>query len=128
MGIQAANTHHACTRCKCDLSNKSDINAEWPLDRSHAEAEIFLQKEENERCGFKVKAILGFIPMNHFGYCTLHMPARIIEKLFDHLIDYIEVSVNKNCSTDISQRPVFKKLWDFIEIDCNISILFKSEK
>ena len=50
-----------------------------------------------------------------------HMPARIIEKLFDPLIDYLEVSVDKNCSADISQRPVFKKLWDFIEIDCNIS-------
>ena len=42
-----------------------------------------------------------------------HMPARIIEKLFDPLIDYLEVSVDKNCSADISQRPVFKKTMGF---------------
>ena len=34
---------------------------------------------------------------------------------------YIEVSVDRNSSGDLSKRPILKKLWDFIELECKIT-------
>ena len=121
MGINAANSKYSCPLCKWNSKIPVDINAEWTLDRSHKEAEECLKKNQDERFGYKHKAIFDFIQLNCFGIDPLHMPMRIIEKLFAFLIDYIEVSVDKNNSADLTKRPVFKKLWDFIETDCNIS-------
>ncbi len=40
--------------------------------------------------------------------------------------NYIEVSVDRNSSGDLSKRPILKKLWDFIELECKITNPFYS--
>jgi len=65
-----------------------------------------------------------FIPMRNIGIDPYMM--RITGKLFFFLKIYIEVSVDRNSSGDLSKRPILKKLWDFIELECKITNPFYS--
>lgn len=82
------------------------------------------QEKKEERQGYKNKAIFMFIPMRNIGIDPYMM--RITGKLFFFLKIYIEVSVDRNSSGDLSKRPILKKLWDFIELECKITNPFYS--
>jgi hypothetical protein len=85
-----------------------------------------MKKKKEERQRYKNKAIFMFIPMRNKGIDPFHMCMRITGKLFFFLKIYIEVSVDRNSSGDLSKRPILKKLWDFIELECKITHPFYS--
>jgi len=123
-GINAANSKCSCPLCKWNSKLALAFDAVWPLDRSHEEAAECIKKKKEERQGYKNKAIFMFIPMRNIGIDPYMM--RITGKLFFFLKIYIEVSVDRNSSGDLSKRPILKKLWDFIELECKITNPFYS--
>jgi hypothetical protein len=73
------------------------------------------QEKKEERQGYKNKAIFMFIPMRNIGIDPYMM--RITGKLFFFLKIYIEVSVDRNSSGDLSKRPILKKLWNLLNLN-----------
>ena len=77
-----------------------------------------------EKMGYQKEAILNFIPFEKAVVDPLHQTLRITDKLIKNLLIHLEV-LDGDSSSDLTNCPLLKCLWDFIEIDCNITKPFE---
>ena len=123
-GINAANSNHPCIWCHWNCkASKNDI--EFSIsERSHELANILASSQKN---GYKNVSLLPFIAFDKTVVDTLHMGLRITDKIFKKLFHHFEY-LDNDSSLNIEKRPLFKKLWDFLEIDCGVTTPFENDK
>ena len=51
----------------------------------------------------------------------LHFTLRVSDKLFEFLIDILNMIDGNNLTRNIDERPMIKIFNDFIEIECNVT-------
>jgi len=120
-GINPANSDYPCLWCKCNLKNILDVNAVWPISRSHKEAlERIPLKTKDQRQGYVREPLVDFVPFDSILIDTLHLLLRITDKLFDVLFKKFD-SYDKSDSVNLDKRPCLKKFLNYLENESSIT-------
>ena len=121
-GINPAHSDYPCLWCTCNLRNALDINAVWPISRTHQEAIVNVNlKSKDERKGYVRLPLVDFIEFDCVLIDTLHLLLRITDKLFDVLFKIFD-KVDKNSdSVDLKKRPCLRKFLSYLEKECSLT-------
>jgi hypothetical protein len=120
-GINPANSDYPCLWCNCNLRNILDVNAVWPISRSHKEAlERIPLKTKDQRQGYVREPLVDFVPFDSVLIDTLHLLLRITDKLFDVLFKKFD-SYDKSDSVNLDKRPCLKKFLNYLEFESSIT-------
>jgi hypothetical protein len=114
-----------------EVTSEKDIDQQWPnwKIRSHKEAqECILKSTVDGKKGYIQEPIFDFIPFDFLVADTLHLFLRITDKLFQNLLDRLQMledprKVRSN-STNINEWPYTKAFLDYVEIECNVTTPF----
>ena len=123
-GIKAANSNNPCIWCPWNCKN-SDSNHEWSIsERTH---ELVRIMSNSKKEGYKNTSLLPFIAFERTVVDPLHMGLRITDKIFKKLLHHLEF-LDNDSSIDLNKRPLFKKLWNFFEYECELTTPFEIDK
>ena len=116
-GINAANSHYPCIWCNFCILNLLSENDEFHISRTQEQAAYFW-KEESE--GYCKEPIIKFIEFDCCIMDTLHLFLRISDKLFELLLQKINL-IDGDYSSDFSKRPLLKIYVDFLKNTCKLT-------
>ena len=100
-GIESATAQHACVWCKCNKSQRSDMQLEWsisdPSKGARTVAEISekckLGKSNKNRYNCKHPPLFPFIPINRVIIDTPHVFLRISDRITELLIRDLRIRI-----------------------------------
>ena len=132
-GTTGANSKHSCPWCTW-CSDNMEINKEWPISRTILEAQTQLDSNNtSENRGYLNYPLISFIEFIKSIFDPLHLCLRVTDKLFEKLLSFLESIENASEIDDdleaefdyecpiLNKNRFFKKLWLFVERDCNIT-------
>lgn len=116
-GINAANSHHACIWCDCNLYELPNKNSVFPINRTLTKSyELF----PVHKLGYVNEPILQFVDFKNCVVDLLHLFLRISDKLFELLIEKL-ISIDGNDSEDLEKRETFKIFCDLLSQKCKVT-------
>ena len=117
LGLNAANSSHACIWCHCNLKERVNLDKEWPISRSQSIAHIqSLAKKD----GYKYDPIFDFLEFDEVVIDMLHLLLRITDKCYENLLEKI-THFDKNDSISIENRQALATLEIFLKDICKLS-------